>query len=202
MERRHAAAVAWRFRGQRGLFGKSRAPICHGAVSPPAPEIAISFRSNIRQNYTTAQLNSLVPNPFQPYFVGPNAIFNEPDSRYNDPTIPLINLLRPYPQFDGAFDGFPLFGANSRYNSLQIRFENEVASTSPSRGVTHLSRSTDNSSSGDNSWVGWYSAGGPQALDRLSNETTLSANNATQRLAAAFTAQIPVGRGLADREPI
>ena len=152
--------------------------------------------TDIRQNYTTAQLNSLVPNPFQPYFVGPNAIFNEPDSRYNDPTIPLINLLRPYPQFDGAFDGFPLFGANSRYDSMQLRFEKRSGKYFTIQGSYTLSRSTDDSSSGDNSWVGWYSVGGPQALDRLSNETSLSANNATHRLAAAFTAQIPIGRGL------
>ena len=52
-----------------------------------------------------------MPNPFQPFFVGPNAIFNEPDSRYNDPTIPLVNLLRPYPQFDGEFNGLPLLAA-------------------------------------------------------------------------------------------
>ena len=152
--------------------------------------------TDIRQNYTTAQLNSLVPNPFQPLFVGPNAIFNEPDSRYNDPTIPLINLLRPFPQFDGEFDGFPLFGANSRYNSLQARFEKRSGKYFTIQGSYTLSRSTDDSSSGDNSWVGWYSVGGPQALDRLSNETSLSANNATNRLAAAFMAQIPVGRGL------
>jgi Carboxypeptidase regulatory-like domain/TonB dependent receptor len=152
--------------------------------------------TSIRQNYTTAQLNNNVANPFQPYFVGPNAIFNEPDSRYNDPTIPLINLLRPFPQFDGAFDGFPLFGANSRYDSMQVRFEKRSGKYFTIQGSYTLSRSTDDSSSGDNSWVGWYSVGGPQALDRLSNETSLSANNATHRLAAAFTANIPVGRGL------
>ena len=45
--------------------------------------------TGIRQTYTTHDLNALVANPFQPYFSGPNAIFNEPDSRYNDPQIPL-----------------------------------------------------------------------------------------------------------------
>ena len=152
--------------------------------------------SNVRQNYTVAELNSLVTNPFQPFFVGPNAMFNEPDSRYNDPTIPLINLLRPFPQFDGAFDGFPLFGANSRYDSMQVRFQKRSGKYFTIQGSYTLSRSTDDSSSGDNSWVGWYSIGGPQALDRLSNENSLSANNATHRLAAAFTGQIPIGRGL------
>ncbi len=151
--------------------------------------------SDIRQKYTTAQLNALVPNPFQSLFSGPKAIFNEPDSRYNDAEIPLLNLLRPYPQFDGAFNGFPLFGATSRYNSMQIRFEKRGDKYFTVQGSYTMSRSTDNSSSGDNSWVGWYSVGGPQALDRLNNLTSLSANNATHRLAAAFTAHVPVGRG-------
>ncbi len=153
--------------------------------------------SGIARNYTTDQLNSLVTNPFQPLFTGPGAIFNEPDSRYNDPTIPLLNLLRPYPQFDGEFDGFPNFGANSRYDSMQVRFEKRSGKYFTIGGSYTLSRNTDDISSGNNSWVGWYSVGGPQALDQLKNETTLSANNATHRLAAAFTAQIPVGRGFA-----
>jgi hypothetical protein len=128
--------------------------------------------------------------------VGPNAIFNQPDSRYNDPTIPLLNLLRPYPQFDGEFDGFPNLGANSRYDSMQLRFEKRTGKYFTIQGSYTLSRNTDDISSGNNSWVGWYSVGGPQALDQLKNETSLSANNATHRVAAAFTAQIPVGRGL------
>ena len=50
-----------------------------------------------------------VPNPFQPLFVaGPDQMFNEPTSIYNDDTIPLINLLRPFPQFDGPFAGLTL----------------------------------------------------------------------------------------------
>jgi hypothetical protein len=136
-----------------------------------------------------------VPNPFQPYFTGPNAIFNEPDSLYNDPTIPLLNLLRPYPQFNGQFAGFPLFAASSRYNSMQLRFQKRGGKYFTFQGSYTLSRATDNSSSGDNSWVGWYSVGGPQALDRLGNETSLSASNATNRVAAAVMAQLPVGRG-------
>jgi hypothetical protein len=49
--------------------------------------------TSIRQTYSTHDLNSLVANPFQPFFSGPNATFNEPDSRYNDAQIPRINLL-------------------------------------------------------------------------------------------------------------
>src|SRR5271166_2328458 len=45
----------------------------------------------------TNTLASLTDNPFLSLFQGPNAIFNEPESIYNDAQIPLINLLRPYP---------------------------------------------------------------------------------------------------------
>jgi hypothetical protein len=152
--------------------------------------------SNVRVNYTTHQLNILVDNPFQPLFVGPKAIFNEPDSRYNDAQIPLINLLRPYPQFDGSFTGLPLQTALSRYDSLQVRFTKRSGKYFTIQGSYTLARSTDNSSSGANGWVGWLTNGGPQELDRLSNEYSVSANNATHRLAAALTGQIPIGRGL------
>jgi hypothetical protein len=152
--------------------------------------------SDVRVNYTTRQLNSLVPNPFQPLFVGPNAIFNEPDSRYNDPQIPLVNLLRPYPQFDGSFSGLPLQTALSRYNSLQLRFQKRSGRYFTVQGSYTLARATDNSSSGANGWIGWLGDGGPQELDRLNREYTVSANNATHRFATALTAQIPIGRGL------
>jgi hypothetical protein len=152
--------------------------------------------SNVRVNYTTQQLNSLVPNPFQPFFSGPNAIFHEPDSRYNDAEIPLINLLRPYPQFDGSFSGLPLQSALSRYDSLQLRFQKRSGRYFTIQGSYTLARATDNSSSGANGWIGWLGNGGPQQLDRLGNEYTVSANNATHRFATALTAQIPVGRGL------
>jgi hypothetical protein len=79
---------------------------------------------------------------------------------------------------------------------MQVRFEKRSGKYFTIQGSYTLSRATDDSSSGDNSWVGWYSVGGPQALDRLGNEMSLSANNATNRVAAALTAQVPVGRGL------
>ena len=152
--------------------------------------------SSTRVNYTSDELNSPVLNPFQSLFVGPNAMFNEPDSRYNDAEIPLVNLLRPYPQFDGSFTGLPLQSALSRYNSMQFRFEKRSGKYFTIQGSYTLARSTDNSSSGANGWIGWLGSGGPQELDRLSREYTVSANNAKHRLAAALTGNIPVGRGL------
>lgn len=152
--------------------------------------------SDIRSQYTSGQLSTLVPNPFQPLFSGPNARFNEPDSIYNNPTIPLINLLRPYPQFDGEFDGLPLLAATSRYDSLQIGFAKREGKYFTFQGNYTLSRYTDDSSSGANSWIGYYSYGAPQAIDRLKGEYGISGNDATHRLAAVASTTLPFGRGL------
>jgi hypothetical protein len=152
--------------------------------------------SDIRGQYTSDQLSTLVANPFQPLFVGPNAKFNEPDSIYNNDTIPLLNLLRPYPQFDGEFDGLPLLAATSRYDSLQIGFAKRDGKYFTFQGSYTLSRYTDDSSSGANDWIGYYSAGAPQAIDRLQGEYGISGNDATHRLSAIATISVPVGRGL------
>ena len=133
-------------------------------------------------------------------FVGPNAIFNEPDSRYNDAEIPLVNLLRPFPQFDGEFFGvafggrtFPLrLNAGSvRKAARAVLHDSGQLYSRPFHGQQLFRRQRLDR---------LVTIGGPQALDRLSNENTLSANNATHRLAAAFTAKIPVGRGLARQQ--
>ena len=141
-------------------------------------------------------LNMQVTNPFQSLFVGPNAIFNEPTSIYNDDTIPLINLLRPFPQFDGPFSGLTRLSATSFYNSMQIRFQKRASHYISFEGNYTLAKSTDNSSAGANSFItDLLSAGNPQVLDDLKAEHGISANDATHRLALATIAEIPVGRG-------
>jgi len=152
--------------------------------------------SDVRSGYTSDQLSTLVPNPFQPLFTGPNARFNEPDSLYNNPTIPLLNLLRPYPQFDGEFDGLPLLTATSRYDSLQLSFAKRDGKYLTFQGNYTFSRYTDDSSSGSNSWIGYYTYGAPQAIDRLKGDYGISGNDATHRLAAVASFALPVGRGL------
>jgi hypothetical protein len=152
--------------------------------------------SDIRSQYTSDQLNSLVPNPFQSLFVGPSAKFNEPDSLYNNATIPLLNTLRPYPQFDGEFDGLPLLAATSRYDSLQLSFAKRDGKYFTFQGSYTFSRYTDDSSSGSNSWIGYYSNGAPQAIDRLQGEYGISGNDATHRFSAVASVNLPVGRGL------
>jgi hypothetical protein len=155
--------------------------------------------SSVRRQYNTQdlynQLHNTVDNPFQPLFSGPNAIFSEPDSQYNNDQIPLINLLRPYPQFDGTFEGLPLLEASSFYNALQIRFEKRTSHYLSFEGGYTFSKSTDDSSAGRNAWVGSLASDNPQELDNLRAEHSISANDATHRLALAIVAESPIGRG-------
>ena len=154
--------------------------------------------SSVRRQYNTQdlynQLHNTVANPFLPLF-SPGGTFNEPDSQYVNPEIPLINLLRPYPQFDGPFEGLPLLEAESFYNALQIRVEKRAGHYISFEGGYTFSKSTDDSSSGRNAFIGSLASDNPQELDNLKAEHSISANDATNRLAMAIIADVPVGRG-------
>jgi hypothetical protein len=140
-------------------------------------------------------LNGLASNPFQPLFQGPDAIFNEPDSLYNDDEIPVINLLRPFPQFDGPFGGLTLLTASATYHSLQVRFQKRPSHYISFEGNYTLSKATDNSSAGANAFITQsLSSGNPQELDNLKAEHSISANDATHRMVLATIADVPVGR--------
>ncbi|MFZ0285331.1 MAG: TonB-dependent receptor [Terriglobales bacterium] len=155
--------------------------------------------SSVREQYDTLtlynDLHNTVNNPFQPLFQGAGATFNEPDSQYNNAQIPLINLLRPYPQFDGNFEGLPLLEAQSFYNALQIRVEKRASHYISFVGGYTLSKSTDDSSVGRNAFIGSLASDNPQELDNLKAEHSISANDATHRLALAIIGDLPIGRG-------
>lgn len=155
--------------------------------------------SYIRRQFNTQtlynDLHNTVTNPFYSLFQGPNAIFNQPDSIYNNTEIPLINLLRPYPQFDGPFEGLPILGASSWYNALQIRFQKRMSNYISFEGGYTFSKATDDSSVGRNAWVGSLASDNPQELDNLKREWSIGANDATNRLAFAVVAELPIGRG-------
>jgi hypothetical protein len=137
-----------------------------------------------------------VANPFQPLFVpGPSQIFNEPSSIYNDDTIPLVNLLRPYPQFDGPFAGLTLLSASAIYHSLQVRFQKRPSHYISFEGNYTFSKAIDDSSAGANSFItASLSSGIPQELDNLRAERSVSANDATHRMVLATIFELPVGR--------
>jgi hypothetical protein len=123
--------------------------------------------------------NTSVANPFQSLFSGPTAIFNEPDSRYSDSTIPLVNLLRPYPQFDNNFEGLRLFAASSWYNAMLVRFQKRESHGLSFEGNYTWAKATDNSSYGANSFVffGGSELGSSQDLNNLAAEQSVGAND-------------------------
>jgi hypothetical protein len=149
--------------------------------------------SNYLQNPVVNPFCSLFSGTSCAYNAGP-AIFNEPDSQYGNSTLPLVNLLRPYPQFDGDFEGLPRLVANSWYNSMQIRFQKRTTHHISFEGSYTISKFTDNSSTGANAFVGTLNNGNPQQLDNLRAEYSISANDTPQRLAAAVVVDLPVGR--------
>lgn len=127
------------------------------------------------------------------YNAGP-AIFNEPNSNYGQAMLPLVNLLRPYPQFDGDFEALPVLEASSFYHSMQIRFQKRTTHHISFEGSYTLSKNTDDSSVGANAFVGTLNNGNPQLLDDLKAEHGISANDTPQRLAAAVVVELPIGR--------
>jgi hypothetical protein len=145
-------------------------------------------------------LQTNVSNPFYPMFSTPCAstashpCFNEPDSAYAVPSIPLGDLLNPYPQFTGDFEGLMIEEASSWYNSMQVRFQKRTTHHISFEGNYTVSKLTDNSSAGRNNWVGSLGNATPQQLDRLYLEHSISANDAPQRLAAAVVIELPFGR--------
>jgi hypothetical protein len=151
--------------------------------------------SALRSTETSDQLNTLVTNPFQNLFSGPGAIFNVPSSRYSDPQLPLLNLQRPYPQFDGSFDGYKLIAASSWYNALEVVFQKRGGKYLNFEGNYTWSKNMDDSSAGNNNFIGTLGDGFPQELDHLKTEWSVSANDATNRLVGAVIFQLPIGRG-------
>jgi hypothetical protein len=140
--------------------------------------------------------SSLVPNPFQSMFVGPTAVFNQPDSIYNNATIPEGNLLRRFPQFDGDFEGLPLLKASSWYNGLLVRFQKKASHGLSFEGNYTWSKATDYSSYGANSFIyfGGSGLGNPQDINNLKAEHSIGANDTPQRAVLAAVYDLPFGR--------
>jgi hypothetical protein len=137
-----------------------------------------------------------VPNPFQGMFVGPNAVFNQPDSIYNFATVPLGNLLRRFPQFDGDFEGLPLLAASSWYNGLLVRFQKRASHGLSFEGNYTWSKATDYSSYGANSFIFFSGSGlgNPQDMNNLRAEHSIGANDTPQRFVLAAVYDLPFGR--------
>ena len=151
--------------------------------------------TKVRETLGAQALDEQVPNPFFPLFSGPDAIFNEPSSIYNLPTISRINLLRPYPQFSGEFTGFPKPIGSSTYHAVQLRFEKRYSHGLRFLGSYTFSKMIDDST-GYNAWLtGGFSGWGVQDQENLRLERSLSPASTPHRLVFSWGYEVPVGRG-------
>jgi hypothetical protein len=78
---------------------------------------------------------------------------------------------------------------------MQIRFQKRASHYISFEGGYTWSKATDDSSVGRNAFIGSLASDNPQQLDNLKAEHSISANDATHRLAMAIIADVPVGRG-------
>ena len=188
-----ATHLPWSGTNNRDFIPSALLAKISAAVTPTDPTCsADSCVSNF--------LQTLVNNPFYSMFNTPctpttsTPCFNQPDSLYTAPQIPLGYLLNPYPQFTGDFEALMLEEADSWYNAMQIRFQKRTTHHISFEGNYTVSKSTDDSSAGRNNFVGSLAAGLPQQLDRLNLEHSISANDTPQRLTVAVVVDVPVGR--------
>ena len=89
--------------------------LVRSAINSAVPN---SVRQRISQSYYSlgAQLNNLVPNPFYGIITDPLG------TTLNKPTVQLIQMLYPYPQFTsvGAWPAPPI--ADSFFSALQLKY--------------------------------------------------------------------------------
>src|SRR6185437_969554 len=195
---RNAEIYQWAASVQRELPGSQVVELAYSANrSTHLPDAYVRNRNFVstalREQYGTSGLYAYVNNPFYPYFVGPNAIFSEPDSLYSQPTIQQINLLRPYPQFPGGYEGFAEFVANSWYNSLQVKYEKRYSKGLNIIASYTFAHQTDDSSASSNGWLG--NSPSLQDPNNLRGEYSVAATDAVHRLVFSATYELPFGRG-------
>jgi hypothetical protein len=153
-----------------------------------------------RQKYGSIGLSTQVPNPFYSLFQGANAVFNVAASTYNNPTLSQINLLRPFPQFDGGFTDWAASGdpsGNAQYDALQVRLEKRYSNGLYFLGAYTYSRIM-NDGPGSNTWLGDTSTSGGWGTQDPANrrgEWSVSSGDVPQRLVWSWGYELPVGRG-------
>lgn len=135
-------------------------------------------------------LTSQVPNPFYGIITNPLA------TNFNQPTIQLQRLLRPFPIYSST-GGYRASRniANSTYHALQLKYEKRF-----SKGLSVIAHYTvskllsDSDVSGSD--VEWVTGGSSiQDYQNLRNEKSLSGFDVPQRFVGSFDYQLPVGRG-------
>jgi hypothetical protein len=174
-----SSMVEINYTGSRGVHLYSP----YTSLSPLAPVYWLGPNAQ----YTRAQLQAAVPNPFYGIITDPKAV------NLNGKTIQQYRLLRNMPQYDGVSGSDPN-AADSEYHGLQLKYEKRF-----SRGLTVLthytwSRMIDDASvtDGNLTWLGGTTSF-QNPLD-LSAERSLSQHDVAHRFVATGDWQLPFGR--------
>jgi hypothetical protein len=137
-------------------------------------------------------LTSSVPNPFY------GIITNPASTSFNQPTIQLNRLLRPYAAYTSV-GGYRASRniANSIYHAVTLKYEKRF-----SKGLSVIAHYTVSKMISDSDVSGSdvdFIAGNSSIQDyfNLRNERALAAFDVPQRLVVSFDYQLPVGRGRA-----
>ena len=163
---------------------------------------------SIIKGMTAAQISNLtnqVANPF--FFNGSGTCDNtkficDPTSGLAGPTIQASQLLVPFPQYNG-FQGDSPPIANSIYHALQVRVEKEFSNGLQFLLTYSWSKSLDNASASDDSFVflGGGTTGGStlgvQNPFNLRAERAESVFSIPQIVQFSYVYELPVGRGKA-----
>jgi hypothetical protein len=184
----------WNFSLQRQLMGSSLLEVNYTATKGTHQYVPYTSLSNLDPVFWSigrTELNRLVPNPFY-------GVITDPRSSRSAPTIQRYQLLRPYPQYNGASRGGsePPMG-DTIYHSMQFKFERRFA-----RGLSMLahytiSKAIDNVADGSSSWNWLGGSSSMQDMFNLRNERALSISDVPQRLVMTFSYELPIGAGKA-----
>ncbi|MDQ3180731.1 MAG: hypothetical protein M3Q33_09445, partial [Acidobacteriota bacterium] len=150
---------------------------------------------------TLAFLNFQVANPFLPLVrsaTNPNGVIpigtviSPATNGVPNPTIPRIQLLRPFPQYNNVFYFRPLIG-DSQYHALQINLQKRFSDGLSGTASYVYSRLKDTSGVGNGA-----AFLDPAAVQNIYNykggEYSLSTLDVPHRFVASFTYELPFGR--------
>lgn len=132
-----------------------------------------------------AALNTRVPNPF--FGIIPPA-----SSAVGASTVPQVQLLKPFPQYNNVFLIRPNVGS-SLYHSLQLKLEKRFSSGVSALVSYTASKLLDMSGTGNG--AAFLDASSVQDVYNLAAERSVSSNDVPQIFVAVFNYELPFGRG-------
>jgi hypothetical protein len=146
---------------------------------------------------TVECLNSSVSNPFiDPTLSNASTLITDPNNPLlASSTLQAYQLMLPYPQFLGGFNGDEPPVANAIYNALQVRVEKTFSHGLEFLASYTFSKAIDDASltSTNNIWLGSFAS--LQDPNHRGAERSLSSFDIPHVLQLSYTYELPIGRG-------